>query len=141
MAEEVLKGYSPEELDRWETKEKVQWAKIGLTALGSAVVFMCLGAMLESESHIWDDIIFLCGLGMLGMCCFVGLYSESRYQFRYRVCRALAGLELGVFHCSDDLVILLRIDRQYADKIINGEYDFLMNSKSFCRLMPTKDSM
>ena len=122
MTEEVLKGYSPEELDRWETKEGVQWAKIGLTAFGSAIVFMCLGAMLQSDSHIWDDIVFLCGVGMLGMSMFVMLCSESRYAFRYRVCRALAGLELGVFHCSDDLVILLRIDRPYADKIINGEY-------------------
>ena len=140
MAEEVLKGYSPEELDRWENKERVQWARIGLTAMGSCIIFVVL-ACIYQDKPVWGDILFFCSLAMMGMGAYTVLLNDNHFRFRKRVCRALAGIELGIVHCSDDLVILLGIDRIYADKIINGDYDFLMNHKDFCKFMPTKDSM
>lgn len=140
MAEEVLKGYSPEELDRWETKERIQWARLGLTAMCSCIVFAVLACVYQDRG-IWGDILFMCTIAMMSMAFYTVLLNDNHFRFRKRVCRALAGIELGIVHCSDDLVILLGIDRIYADRIINGDYDFLMNHKDFCKFMPTKDSM
>lgn len=53
-----------------------------------------------------------------------------------KICRSLAGLELGVIHCEDDLVVLREIPRKLARQIINGDYDYLMSDTQFCKYMP-----
>lgn len=141
MTEEVLKGYSPDELERWKKRDCRLYNRIGLTAFGSMLVFMITACYFSSNERLFDDLLFLCALADMGLLGYCMMYNDRYFRFQKAVVKALAGLELGVVHCSDDLVILMGFDRIYADRIINGEYDDLMRDERFCKLMPTKDSM
>ena len=134
MTTQVRKGYSPENLEGWERKERQQ-SLIALAFIVTAYVPLVICSVLgihDLTEHLSFAVAFV--LIIAG-----GIFAMDNIEhrsFRYILCNALAGLELGVYHCSDDLVILLNLPRDCADKIIDGQYDNWLRHRITCQFMP-----
>lgn len=133
----VHNRHTPEDLESFDLNEK----RIGYGMVGSfCMTFampLALIPLFGFDAHNVPDIanhltavwmIFWMILTML-----IGLPYDGMIAFRRKVCKALAGLELGVLHCSDDLVILLDISREDADRIISGDYDNWLKHRLTCK--------
>lgn len=53
-------------------------------------------------------------------------------RFKKKVCKALAGLELGKVHCSDDLAVY-GLSAMASEHIVDGVYDCLLSDPLTCK--------
>lgn len=98
-------------------------------ALGIAII---LDAYVDK--HSLYGTLYICVVLCILLAAYLLFAIAMVHKTMHReVCKALAGLELGVVHCADDLVILMRMNRDMADKIINGEYDNLLRDPLTCK--------
>ena len=140
----VLKGYNPDELSHWETENvRKEWIALALIlgAFASLIVFMMLNPEPSIENgSLVDNLVFfamICWSFGLLLCGFtIDQNNVNHRKFRDAVCNALAGLELGVYHCADDLVIHLHLSWERANQIIDGQYDDWLRHKKTCQFMP-----
>ena len=54
---------------------------------------------------------------------------------RIAICKALAGLENGWWHSSDDIQLYCGIRKNVADRIINGDFDDLLRDPLTCKFI------
>ena len=141
----VLKGYDPDELSRWETENRnksvISFALI-VSAFISIVILMLINPDPSTETVVdkiavvvpmaWCMSLLACGFA-------IDMENTKHKEFRNAVCNALAGLELGVYHSAEDLLIHLHISWERATQIIDGQYDDWLRHEKTCRYMPTSD--
>lgn len=132
----VHNRHTPEDLESFDLNEK----RIGYGMIGSFCMTFVMPLALTLFGFNADNVpdivnhftvfwmIFWMILTML-----IAHPYDCMTAFRRKVCKALAGLELGVLHCSDDLVILLDISREDADRIISGDYDNWLKHRLTCK--------
>ena len=137
MAYEVQKGYSPDNLYEWQKNEH-KISCIGLVFVIGAYLPLITCSLLgitEKDGMMFYPSFILAIVLLLAGGIFI-VNNINHRQFRDKVCNALAGLELGVYHCADDLVINLCLDWDSANAIIDGQYDDWLRHRSTCRFMP-----
>ena len=140
MAHTVHNGYTPNELESFEKHEK----KVAIFVLGMLFGMIATGTIPEIiygiplKDHvppeIWDIISAMLLVELLATTVPM-IYFVPRNDFRIKICKSLAGLELGVFHCADDLVIIVGLSRECADMVIDGQYDNWLKSRQVCKLI------
>lgn len=136
MAYEVRKGYSPENLAEWQKNERRFSCYALAFVIGAYCPLIVGGWMGINEKSIeWYASVVVSLTLLCASAYFIFVNSDHRI-FRNAVCNALAGLELGVYHCADDLVIMLMIPWDCAEKIIDGQYDDWLKHKNTCKFMP-----
>lgn len=133
----VHNRHTPEDLESFDLNEK----RIGYGMLGSfcmtfamplALLFL-FGFNPDNVPDIANHVMAVWMVFWMILMMLFALPYDSMTAFRKKVCKALAGLELGVLHCSDDLVILLDISREDADRIIAGDYDNWLKHRLTCK--------
>lgn len=140
MAHTVHNGYTPDELESFEKHEK----RDAFLILGLIIV-MFLTAFTPELYYdfplkdtmpplLYDFMTMLMLCEMLAVVLLAATIMP-RIAFRDKICKSLAGLELGVLHCSDDLVILVGLSRECADMVIDGQYDNWLRSRQVCKLI------
>lgn len=140
MTSLVRNGYTPDELESFEKHEK----RDSILILG-LIIALYLTAFIPDFYYdfplkdtmpplLYDFVTALIFCELLIMI-LLAASTMPKMDFRNKICKSLAGLELGVIHCSDDLVILLNLPREYADMVIDGQYDNWLRSKKVCRLI------
>lgn len=140
MAHTVHNGYTPNELESFEKHEK----RVAILVLEMLIVSVATATIPEmyygiplkdtAPPEIWNIISVMLFAELLAITLPV-IYLMPRIEFRIKICKSLAGLELGVLHCSDDLVILLGLSRECADMVIDGQYDNWLRSRQVCKLI------
>lgn len=133
----VHNRHTPEDLESFDLNEK----RIGYAMIGSfCMTFIVPLAIIALYGFDADNTPDIVGhfMAVWMICCMIltmvfTLPYDGMTAFRRKVCKALAGLELGVLHCSDDLVILLDISREDADRIIAGDYDNWLKHRLTCK--------
>lgn len=140
MAHTVHNGYTPNELESFEKHEK----KVAILILGMLIVMVVTATIPEIyygiplKDNVPPEILNILSVMLLVELLAITLpaiYSMPRIEFRMKICKSLAGLELGVFHCSDDLVIIVGLSRECADMVIDGQYDNWLRSREVCKLI------
>lgn len=138
MPNKVQKGYSPQDMEDWEEKER----SLSLQSLGlvcSAFIPLALAVLLDIQMEtnpLTTVLVSVVSFTLLFWGFALDHINSPRRQFRNKVCKALAGLELGVYHCADDLVINLDMDWDSANAIIDGQYDNWLKHTITCEFMP-----
>lgn len=94
------------------------------------ILFGTIANMDGPESDYWDIVLIFIIAGWASAMPYIVRHDE-----KYKICKCLAGLELGVIHSEDDLVILMGMNRKYARAMIAGEFDYLITDKRFCRFI------
>lgn len=130
--------------DKWDPDEcrskNCKWeVAIGYTASWFLTVFgfvLLWDLVLDGETA--DDAATALQTVVGVMAAMTGYFGFLRkyirfMSFRTKVCKALAGLELHVVQSADDLRILMDIDDDTAHRIINGDYDCLLNEYTTCK--------
>ena len=133
----VHNRHTPEDLETFDLNEKrIGYAMIGsfcMTFIVPLAIIALYGFDADDTPDIVDHITFVWMIFWLILMLLIALPYDGMTAFRKKVCKALAGLELGVLHCSDDLVILLDISREDADRIISGDYDNWLKHRLTCK--------
>ena len=133
----VHNRHTPEDLETFDLNEKrIGYAMIGSFCMTFAVPLIILtlfGFDADDTPDIVDHITFVWMMFWMIFMMVLAIPYDGMTAFRKKVCKALAGLELGVLHCSDDLVILLDISREDADRIISGDYDNWLKHRLTCK--------
>lgn len=133
----VHNRHTPEDLESFDLNEKrIGYAMIGLFSMTFAVPLIILalfGFDADNTPDIVDHFTSVWIISCMILTMVFALPYDGMTAFRKKVCKALAGLELGVLHCSDDLVILLDISREDADRIISGDYDNWLKHRLTCK--------
>lgn len=140
MAQTVHNGYTPDELESFEKHEK----KVALLVIGMLFVMVATATIPEiiygiplkdtAPPEICNITSVMLFVELLAITLPM-VYFMPRDEFRIKICKSLAGLELGVFHCSDDLVIIVGLSRECADMVIDGQYDNWLRSRKVCKLI------
>lgn len=91
---------------------------------------MVVATVLLEYGSFMSSILAILGTTSMLVSFFVQTSFKSA---RRTVCMALAGLELGIYHCADDLVTVGGVPEDVADDIIAGEYDNLLKDPLTCR--------
>lgn len=134
----VHNGYTPDELEYYDRHEN-RYAALGILFF----IILYGGLVATSMYYDWDikanapswfgDILAIWMIVWAVALVIVWLPIANLPAFRRKICRSLAGIELGVLHCSDDLVILLDLPREYADLVIDGQYDNWLKHTLTCK--------
>lgn len=113
-------------------RDRYAYSSLILTGIALGIIII-LDAY-NIDKHSLYGTLYLCVVLCILLAAYV-LFAIAMVHITMHtnVCKALAGLELGVVHCADDLVILMRMNRDMANKIINGEYDNLMRDPLTCK--------
>lgn len=140
MAQTVHNGYTPDELESFEKHEK----KVALLVIGMLFVMVATATIPEIiygiplKDTAPPEICNITSVMLIVELLAITLpmvYFMPRNEFRIKICKSLAGLELGVFRCSDDLVIIVGLSRECADMVIDGQYDNWLRSRKVCKLI------
>lgn len=132
----VHNRHTPEDLETFDLNEKrIGYAMIGSFCMTFAIplVLMLFGFNADNTPDIVNHITVVWMIFWMILTMAITWPYDGMTAFRRKVCKALAGLELGVLHCSDDLVILLDISREDADRIISGDYDNWLKHRLTCK--------
>lgn len=132
----VHNRHTPEDLESFDLNEKrIGYAMIGSFCMTFAIplVLMLFGFNADNTPDIVNHITVVWMIFWMILTMAITWPYDGMTAFRKKVCKALAGLELGVLHCSDDLVILLDISREDADRIISGDYDNWLKHRLTCK--------
>lgn len=132
----VHNRHTPEDLESFDLNEK----RIGYAMIGSfcmtfivPLALLALGFDADNTPDIVDYFTTVWMIFWMILTMLIAHPYDCMTAFRRKVCKALAGHELGVLHCSDDLVILLDISREDADRIISGDYDNWLKHRLTCK--------
>lgn len=133
----VHNRHTPEDLESFDLNEKrIGYVVIGSFCLTFAIPLTILALFGFNPDNVPDIANHITAVWMIFWLIFmmvIAIPYDGMTAFRKKVCKALAGLELGVLHCSDDLVILLDISREDADRIISGDYDNWLKHRLTCK--------
>lgn len=133
----VHNRHTPEDLESFDLNEKrIAYGTIGSFCMIFAIPLIILalfGFDADNTPDIVDHFTAVWMIFWMILMMVIALPYDGMTAFRKKVCKALAGLELGVLHCSDDLVILLDISREDADRIISGDYDNWLKHRLTCK--------
>lgn len=133
----VHNRHTPEDLETFDLNEKrIGYVMIGSFCLTFAVPLIILALFGFDQDDTPDIVDYFTSVWMIFWLILMMVFAipyDGMTAFRKKVCKALAGLELGVLHCSDDLVILLDISREDADRIIAGDYDNWLKHRLTCK--------
>lgn len=132
----VHNRHTPEDLESFDLNEKrIAYGTIGSFCMVFAVplALMLFGFNSDNVSDAVNNFTVVWMIFWTILMLLIALPYDGMTAFRKKVCKALAGLELGVLHCSDDLVILLDISREDADRIISGDYDNWLKHRLTCK--------
>lgn len=133
----VHNRHTPEDLESFDLNEKrIGYAMIGSFCMIFAIPLVLLLLFGFNPDNVPDTVNNFTAVWMIFwmiLMMVIAIPYDGMTAFRKKVCKALAGLELGVLHCSDDLVILLDISREDADRIISGDYDNWLKHRLTCK--------
>lgn len=133
----VHNRHTPEDLESFDLNEKrIAYGTIGSFCMIFAIPLVLLLLFGFNPDNVPDTVNNFTAVWMIFwmiLMLLIALPYDGMTAFRKKVCKALAGLELGVLHCSDDLVILLDISREDADRIISGDYDNWLKHRLTCK--------
>lgn len=133
----VHNRHTPEDLESFDLNEKrIGYAMIGSFCMIFAIPLVLLLLFGFNPDNVPDTVNNFTAVWMIFwmiLMMAIAIPYDGMTAFRKKVCKALAGLELGVLHCSDDLVILLDISREDADRIIAGDYDNWLKHRLTCK--------
>lgn len=133
----VHNRHTPEDLESFDLNEKrIGYVVIESFCLTFAIPLTILALFGFNPDNVPDIANHITAVWMIFWLIFmmvIAIPYDGMTAFRKKVCKALAGLELGVLHCSDDLVILLDISREDADRIISGDYDNWLKHRLTCK--------
>ena len=133
----VHNRHTPEDLESFDLNEKrIAYGTIGSFCMIFAIPLVLLLLFGFNPDNVPDSVNNFTAVWMIFwmiLMLLIALPYDGMTAFRKKVCKALAGLELGVLHCSDDLVILLDISREDADRIIAGDYDNWLKHRLTCK--------
>lgn len=140
MAQTVHNGYTPDELESFEKHEKRNAALIlglmlALIVTAYVPMFYYGAPLSDTAPAIVSDVVGATVIGLAILIVVLFIVTMPKIEFRDKICKSLAGLELGVFHCSDDLVIIVGLSRECADMVIDGQYDNWLRSRKVCKLI------
>lgn len=133
----VHNRHTPEDLESFDLNEKrIAYGTIGSFCMIFAIPLVLLALFGFNPDNVPDAVNNFTAVWMIFwmiLMMVIAIPYDGMTAFRKKVCKALAGLELGVLHCSDDLVILLDISREDADRIISGDYDNWLKHRLTCK--------
>lgn len=77
---------------------------------------------------------------LMAFCGYVSVVASDIFVSLYRrICKGLAGLEVGIYHDVDDLRFALDIPQDIAEDIIDGKYDYLLSDELVCEYIGRKE--
>lgn len=124
------------------TPKRLKWAGWGL--LGMIAVMLAWLAFASNVLFPIDTIFVRIYVAFVSISLVVLFYMytivDCWYEWYYRnVCKALAGIECGVFHCADDLRFHLDLPQEVAVAVIDGKYDHLLSAHLVCEYIGRKE--
>lgn len=124
------------------TPKRLRWAGWGY--LGIIVVMLTWLTFASNVLFPIDNIFVRIYVAFVSISLVVLFYMytivDSWCEWYYRmVCKALAGIECGVFHCADDLRFHLDLPQEVAVAVIDGKYDHLLSAHLVCEYIGKKE--
>lgn len=124
------------------TPKRLKWAGRGFLGM---IVVMLIWGIFAGNILLPINNIFVCVYVLvvtIFLVTFFYIYAivDSWCEWYYRgVCKALAGIECGVYHCADDLRFHLDLPQEVAVAVIDGKYDHLLSAHLVCEYIGRKE--